>query len=178
MLHDGDVIKKGKNFVGPSQTYSYPIKFRYKSDWTWSDAVKWFSAGVLTGGVLVSPASGILAMEVATTGTFTYNATTLVGGTTVMLKILSGSKALSKVPALNNLALKSIEVNRPITGIIRSDGTIEAHVQNTGYTISHKSLGLTKADTGFNMSFYDGQWYVTGSGYASGQGWNMPSTAQ
>nr|WP_245339154.1 RHS repeat-associated core domain-containing protein [Paenibacillus shirakamiensis] len=204
MSHDGQTIKNGPNFVGPPSVYNYPVEQRYarwyagdvtafegasdkvkqqlaymaKSDWTWSDAIRWFTAGAVTGAVILSPGSGLAALEVGTIGTSTYSATTLTGGTAVLFNILTRGKSVSAIPALNAVAKKALSVNRPITGIIRSDGTIEAYVQDAQFSYSHRGLGLTKADTGFNMSFYEGKWSITGSGYATSQGWRQPSVAQ
>ncbi|MNN96736.1 hypothetical protein D3C76_581880 [compost metagenome] len=71
-----------------------------------------------------------------------------------------------------------MEVNRSITGILRKDGNVEAYVQNASYSYTHKGLGLTKDDLGFNLFNYNGTWYVTGSGYATQMGWAQPAERQ
>jgi len=204
MLHDGGQLRFD-GYEPAGAIYQYPIDQRYtrwyagdasafegasqsdrqqlirmaKSDWDWGDAFTWFTAGVFTGVVIAAPSLGIAALEVASTGTFTYQATTIAGGASVFAKVLTGAKSPSAIPALNKLAQTALE--RPnstyITGIIRSDGTVEAHLNVMGST-SHKALGLTKGDTGFNMSFYDGSWNITGSGEAAARGWNILTSAQ
>jgi hypothetical protein len=111
---------------------------------------------------------------------FKYSATVVNKGESVFTKILSGVKDPNTVSELNKLALKALEKPNStyITGIIRSDGTIEAHLNVMGST-SHNALGLTKNDVGFNMSFYDGNWVVSGSGLAGPpNNWAKPSPAQ
>ncbi|MFF2482274.1 hypothetical protein [Paenibacillus sp. NPDC058071] len=136
-------------------------------------AVPAMAAGIVYAPAVVS--SGLAAADVATMG---YTATTLSSGTAV---IVSGIGRVSRlIPELNQLTQKAVSTNKPITGIIRSDGTVEAHIQNVSGTISHKSLGLTKNDLGFNMSYFDGNWYISPSGYATdpANGWAKPSPAE
>ncbi|GKU75965.1 hypothetical protein [Paenibacillus sp. L3-i20] len=97
-----------------------------KSDWTLEDAFKWFSAGVLTGAVLANPSAGFAALEVATTGTYTYGTVAITGGVTLAVAKLTNSKTVTTIPGLNAIAQKSLDVKRSITGIIRNDGTVEA----------------------------------------------------
>ena len=72
------------------------------------------------------------------------------------------------------VAKKSEAVSRSFTGILRGDGTIEAYVQDASYSFTHKGLGLTKNDLGFNLFYYDGEWLVRGSGLVN-QGHRAPS---
>ncbi|PWW01126.1 RHS repeat-associated protein [Paenibacillus cellulosilyticus] len=204
MLHDGGQMRFD-GYEPAGAIYQYPIELRYarwyagdasayegasesdkqqlirmaKSDWTWGEAFTWFSAGVLTGFSLAFPSAGLASLEVASTGTFTYNAATVSGGASVFVTILKGAKTPGAVPALNKLAQSALEKgNTYITGIIRSDGTIEAHLNVGGLTTSHKALGLAADDVGFNMSYYDGRWNITGSGFAGANNWPAPSPAQ
>ncbi|MFC9775327.1 RHS repeat-associated core domain-containing protein [Paenibacillus chitinolyticus] len=155
MDHDGDHFKYD-GVSPPPAVFYYPIDQRYarwkagdaaafegasnnvkqqlatmaKSDWTLGDAFKWFAAGAFTGVVIVAPSAGLAALEVATSGTFTYQAATVAGGASVFAKILAGAKGPSTIPALNTLAKKSLENPHTtyITGIIRSNGSVEAHL--------------------------------------------------
>lgn len=76
---------------------------------------------VFAAGIVYAPAV-VAASDVATMG---YSATTLAGGSGV---IVTGVKVASMIPELNQVAQKAVSSQKPITGIIRSDGTVEAYI--------------------------------------------------
>lgn len=130
---------------------------------------------VVAVGVYYAPVIAPTALAATDVATMGYSATTMAGGATV---IVTGAKVVNMIPELNQIAQKSKSVNRSITGVIRSDGTIEAYLQDAGYSLTHKSLGLTKADLGFNLGNFEGKWFLTGSGYSSQMNWAQPTPAQ
>lgn len=111
---------------------------------------------------------------------------TAAGVTKLILKApslvasMGAANIIKAVPKLESLASSAVSSNRPIIGILRANGQIDAFVQpeNYGAFLSHKQLGLTKGDLGFGLSYYDGQWSVRGSGYASANGWAQPTPEQ
>jgi len=98
-----------------------------------------------------------------------------VSKSTDFVKGLIKTKKITAIPKLESIAKESVSVKRSITGILRKDGKVEAYVQDASYSYTHKGLGLTKDDLGFNLFYYDGQWNVKGSGYASQMNWATPT---
>ena len=97
-----------------------------------------------------------------------------------VISAIGVSSIIKAVPRLETLAATAIKNDRPIIGILRSDGTVDAYVQpfNYGEFIGHNQLGLRKEDLGFGLSYVDGKWYVRGSGYAAGNNWAQPTPEQ